>query len=122
MNQGTNHVWRGLALALSLPVLSVACARSAPASQNPPGIDGVALFSQACAKCHGADGSGGLPMVANGPKPIDLREPAWQRQRTDADIATAIREGRGAMPPFAGVLSAAQIDALRQHVRSLKKP
>ena len=120
MDQGKDYLRPVLRLALvaSLPVLTLACAGGQQASA----IDGAALFSQACAKCHGADGSGGLPTVANGPKPIDLRDTGWQKQRSDAEIATAIREGRGAMPPFAEVLSAAQIDALRQHVRSLNKP
>lgn len=100
---------------------AAACARSAPAAQQAP-VDARALFAQACAKCHAADGSGGLPMVANGPKPIDLRDAGWQRSRTDNEIALAIRDGRGAMPPFAGVLAEQQIAGLARHVRSLAKP
>lgn len=61
-------------------------------------------------------------MAANGPKPIDLRDPGWQHARTDAEIVAAIRDGRGAMPPFAGVLPPEQVTALARHVRSLKNP
>jgi mono/diheme cytochrome c family protein len=103
---------------LSLAVVS-GCAQAAPASQETTRIDGRQLFAQACAKCHAADGSGGLPMAANGPRPIDLRDPGWQRTRTDEAIEAAIRDGRGAMPTFSGVLTPEQIRALARHVRSL---
>jgi mono/diheme cytochrome c family protein len=60
-------------------------------------------------------------MVANGPRPIDLTSSEWQRARTDQELVTAIRTGRGAMPPFADVLTAQQIDALASYVRTLKR-
>lgn len=109
-----------LVLILSATWTTVACSRSAPAAERPR-ADGQALFAQACAKCHAADGSGGLPMVANGPRPVDLTAPEWQAARTDAELTATIRNGRGAMPPFADVLDAAQVDALTAHVRSLKR-
>ena len=102
-------------------VVSGACARSSRASDDPARDAGPQLFSQACAKCHGEDGAGGLAMAANGPKPIDLRDPAWQAARSDDEIAAAIRGGRGAMPPFADVLSADQIAVLTRRVRGLRR-
>ena len=60
-------------------------------------------------------------MVADGPKPIDLRNPEWQESRTDEEIARAIRDGRGAMPPFVDVLSPDQIRAVTAQVRRLAK-
>ena len=126
------HTRRGLAWYIARQLISGAavlalalvtgCARSAPASQDTTRVDGRQLFAQACAKCHAADGSGGLPMATNGPRPIDLRNPEWQRTRTDEAIEAAIRDGRGAMPPFAGVLTPEQMHALARHVRSLAKP
>lgn len=95
------------------------CARSSQASDGAPGDDTRALFDRACAKCHGADGSGGLPTVANGPKPIDLRDASWQQSRSDEEVVRAIREGRGAMPPFGDVLTADQMSQLARHVRQL---
>lgn len=100
---------------------AAACSRSAPAAERAP-IDASALFAQACAKCHAADGTGGLPTVVNGPRPVDLTATEWQRARTDAELLAAIRNGRGAMPPFQDVLSSEQITALASHVRSLKRP
>ena len=98
-----------------------ACSRSAPAAERVV-VDAKALFAQACAKCHAEDGTGGLPMVANGPRPIDLTSADWQRSRSDVEILAAIRTGRGAMPPFEGVLTVEQIAALGAHVRTLKRP
>jgi mono/diheme cytochrome c family protein len=111
----------GLALLLAILAGLWGCAGSSEAEQ-PGAVDGRPLFDQACAKCHGADGSGGLPTVTNGPKPIDLRDAAWQQSRSDDEIAAAIRDGRGAMPPFAGVLTPEQVAALARHVRSLRTP
>jgi mono/diheme cytochrome c family protein len=109
----------GLLLACGAGV--AACSRSAPAAER-TAIDARALFGQACAKCHADDGSGGLPTVPNGPRPIDLRSDDWQRSRSDADVVNAIKTGRGAMPPFADVLTTEQISALTSYVRTLKRP
>jgi mono/diheme cytochrome c family protein len=106
--------------ALSVSAGAGACS-SAPAAERPP-VDPPGLYAQACAKCHAADGTGGLPMAVNGPRPIDLTAAAWQQSRSDAEIVAAIRTGRGAMPPFLDVLTAEQIDALGRYVRSLKRP
>jgi cytochrome c oxidase cbb3-type subunit 3 len=99
----------------------LACSRSV-SNAEPAAVDASALFAQACAKCHGADGRGGLAMTANGPRPIDLTSPEWHRARADQELVIAIRSGRGAMPPFGDVLTAEQIDALGAYVRRLKGP
>lgn len=57
-------------------------------------------------------------MVANGPKPTSFRDTTWQASRSDEEIRLAIRDGRGAMPPFHDVLKPAELDALAQHVRT----
>lgn len=102
--------------------MAAGCAQSAPAAQEARAADAPQLFVQACAKCHADGGSGGLAMATNGPRPIDLRDPDWQRSRTDSEIAAAIRDGRGAMPPFNDVLTPEQIAALARHVRTLRRP
>jgi mono/diheme cytochrome c family protein len=61
-------------------------------------------------------------MVANGPRPVDLTTGEWQRSRSDAELLAAIRDGRGAMPPFQGVLNNDQMTALVPYVRILKRP
>jgi mono/diheme cytochrome c family protein len=107
-------------LTLAACIGAAACSRSAPAAAAVD-VDASAVFAQACAKCHGGDGRGGLAMVANGPRPIDLTSSEWQGARSDQELAAAIRAGRGAMPPFGDVLTARQIDALGSYVRRLKR-
>jgi hypothetical protein len=54
------------------------------------------------------------------PKPRNFREAAFWRERTVAQARTAIEKGKAGtmMPPFAGVLTDAEIDALVRVVRS----
>ena len=113
--------WVAPIVALALGAGAAGCSRSAPAAE-PARVDPSALFAQACAKCHAADGTGGLPMVANGPRPVDLTAGEWQRSRSDTELLTTIRDGRGAMPPFQGVLNNDQMTALISYVRTLKRP
>ena len=60
-------------------------------------------------------------MAANGPRPIDLTAGDWQRSRSDQELVTTIRNGRGAMPPFGDVLTTEQINALGAYVRTLTR-
>ena len=113
--------WFASIVALALCGGAAGCSRPAPAAEHPR-VDASGLFAQACAKCHAADGTGGLPMVANGPRPVDLTASEWQRSRTDAELLATIRDGRGAMPPFQGVLNNDQMTALVSYVRTLKRP
>jgi cytochrome c551 len=79
-------------------------AATTPASTPTQAADDPAtLFTENCAGCHGADGSGG-----NGP---DLRG------EDDVDgIAAQVRDGGGGMPAFSGSLTDAQIQALAEYV------
>ena len=110
----------GALTALTIGV-GAACSRSTPAAER-AAVDAGALFAQACAKCHAADGTGGLPMAANGPRPVDLTSAEWHRSRSDTEVFAAIRSGRGAMPPFEGVLTEEQIASLGAYLRTLKRP
>lgn len=82
---------------------------------------GPRLFAERCSGCHGDDGRGDGPMApALVPKPRDLRTAAFWRDRTDADLRTAVVKGKPGtmMPPFAGVLTDAEIDALVRFMRT----
>jgi cytochrome c551 len=79
---------------------------STPASTPTQAADDPAtLFTENCAGCHGADGSGG-----NGP---DLRG----EDNVDG-IAEQVRNGGGGMPSYSGELTDAQIEALAEYVAS----
>jgi len=80
---------------------------------------GSALFRMQCAACHGAGGRGDGP-AAMGMNPPDLTLAAMHERVSDADLATVIRSGRGAMPAFGAMIDDAGIAALVGHLRSLR--
>lgn len=61
-------------------------------------------------------------MVANGPRPTNFHDATWQASRSDLEIATAIRDGRGSMPPFNDVLNPDEITTLARYVRAMGAP
>jgi len=78
-----------------------------------------ALFLQRCASCHGARGRGDGPQAPTQDMP-DLTAATYQDDRSDADIARAIRMGNGLMPAFGSELNERGITALVGHVRRLR--
>jgi mono/diheme cytochrome c family protein len=75
-----------------------------------PGPDGAAIYAENCSSCHGASGEGGLgPAIADG-RTVAMFPDA-------ADQAVFVSNGLGAMPAFAGQLSAEQIAAVVDFVR-----
>jgi mono/diheme cytochrome c family protein len=104
----------GVAVAASL--LVAACSRSDAAPQ-PNARD---LFLATCARCHGAEGTGGLPLWEGGPSPRNFRDHAFHAERTDAQLRETIKTGKGTgMPAFGAALTDAQITSLVAYVRSL---
>ena len=83
------------------------------------GSDGAAIYKAKCAMCHGADGAGQTPMGKN-MKLRDLRSADVQKQ-TDAELVKWIADGKGKMPAYKGKLTPADIDALVEFIRTLKK-
>jgi hypothetical protein len=75
----------------------------------------ISLFNRYCLRCHGADGRGvwDIPDVPN------FTNARWQASRTDAQLARAILEGRGAMmPPWRGTLSLEEAWAMARYLRT----
>jgi cytochrome c oxidase cbb3-type subunit 3 len=66
-----------------------------------PGLEDVTIvaWQQNCTQCHGQLGRGDGP---RGPmvKATNLSDPAWQSAASDQQIATTIKNGKGAMPAF----------------------
>lgn len=104
-------------LCLALAVV-ISCG-SSKASQ--PVDDGEQTFRNICSKCHGQNGSGGLPLTPGGPAPRDFTDPAWQSTRTDAELEQTVREGKNPMPAFKTLLTAEQIRAVIGKVRRFRK-
>jgi mono/diheme cytochrome c family protein len=88
-----------------------ATAPTTTAAATQPGdgqaASGAELFSNNCESCHGPDGAGGHV----GP---DLQKSAVAEDL--ARVEEQVRNGGGAMPPFANVLSDAEIDTVAHYV------
>lgn len=97
-----------------------AAASGCQKSQAATDAEGRTLFANACARCHGVDGAGGLPLFEGGPSPRNFRDHAFHAERTDEQIRTTIVNGKSSgMPPFGATFTEAQLAALVAHVRSL---
>jgi len=81
--------------------------------------DGPAIYKAKCAMCHGPDGAGQTPMGKN----LKLRSlgAADVQKQTDADLTKVIADGKGKMPAYKGKLTPADIDAVLDFIRTMKK-
>jgi mono/diheme cytochrome c family protein len=66
---------------------------------------GQVIFDQACAVCHGADGSGALPGTAD----YTLAETSAELRTNGGETLCVIAEGKGAMPGWKETLSVEQM-------------
>ena len=81
---------------------------------------GPKVFAVRCALCHGPDGHGDGPgSAALNPKPRNFHDQAYMKTRTDAQLLEIIRNGKGVMPKWGGILSEAEMQAVLAHVREL---
>ena len=103
-------------------VVGLGCSSGAAQPSADLSRQGDETFGAICAKCHGQEGKGGLPLTPGGPAPRDLSDPTWQASVTDAQLRTAIQNGKlPIMPAFATVLTQQQIDAVVGKVRRLRR-
>jgi mono/diheme cytochrome c family protein len=87
---------------------------------------GKVTFTYYCQTCHGETGAGdGFNAFNLDPRPRDLSDPEFQKKKSDADLADAIRRGGAGvglsalMPPWGRTLSPRQIDELVLYLRTL---
>ena len=107
----------------NIAVLTICILTAAPLSVR--AADAKANWASNCAQCHGASGKGDTKMgkMLNA---MDLTDPKKQSSFTDAQAATAIKDGikqngKTTMKAFGGKLSDEEIKALVAYVRTLKK-
>jgi cytochrome c6 len=74
---------------------------------------GDTLYREHCALCHGTNGRPVLPLAPDFTKPTALL-------RADPQLLALIREGRGTMPAYQGVLRDRDILDIITYVRSLR--
>jgi mono/diheme cytochrome c family protein len=89
---------------------------------------GQQVYQTYCVGCHGDAGQGdGFNSFNLDPHPRDLSDPAFQKSKSNADLADAIRRGgtgvglSSLMPPWGHTLDARHVDAVVLYVRSLKR-
>ena len=95
---------------LLLGVFVCAMQGVASAAEQP---DGRSLFGEHCSACHGADGRG-VPGVP------DLTRGTASRQ-SDAALFETLREGKGVMPGFDGLLDTGELLAVIDALRTLRR-
>lgn len=128
-----------------LPVSRVTRGEGAPTTAEAPGRGarggvevaalagdasrGQALYQQYCAICHGAAGKGDGPAAGNLPvKPRNHTDGAYMNALTDAHLRKVIAQGgaavgkSGLMPGWGGVLTAAEVEDVITHLRTLAVP
>lgn len=127
---------KGRALVCAAVLLFISCRRAPrqPHAVSPSrgsvyelGI-GKQVYQRYCVGCHGDAGQGdGFNSFNLDPHPRDLSDPAFQKSKSNADLADAIRRGGAGvglsslMPPWGRTLDARHIDAVVLYVRSLKR-
>lgn len=102
----------------------------APAPEVPYELRlGKGVYVHYCQTCHGESGAGdGFNAFNLNPRPRDLSDAAYQKKKTDAELADAVRRGgtgvglSALMPPWGHTLSRRQIDEVVLYVRALRKP
>jgi mono/diheme cytochrome c family protein len=110
---------------LKLTLLTAALLLLAPSAASTvemagPSSTAIDMYSSKCALCHAKNGAG-LPVWRAKGQP-DFTNADWQRSRTDAQLAEAIRNGKGKfMPSFKSKLSEPDITALVAVVRRFGK-
>jgi mono/diheme cytochrome c family protein len=110
---------------------SAAPASAAPAPPEPTPLAyearlGKATFTHYCQTCHGETGAGdGFNAFNLDPHPRDLSDPEFQKKKSDADLADAIRRGGAGvglsalMPPWGHTLSDRQVGEVVLYLRTL---
>ena len=83
--------------------------------------EGEGLYTQRCVACHGATGADDGPSASMLSKlPPELGSFVWQAERSDADIAQAIRAGlAGTAMPASRDLTEGELTTMVAYVRSL---
>ena len=103
----------------TIAVLALAIATIVPA-QAADAAAGAQLYATKCRTCHGKDGESNPAMAKALKVEIKPLGSADVQKKSDADLKKNITDGTGKMKGMAG-FSAADLDNLVAHMRSMKK-
>lgn len=127
--------WIGSILLLACLACSRPPAARKPAASAPPPPEasyelrlGRGIYGHYCQTCHGETGAGdGFNAFNLDPRPRDFSDPVFQKKKSDADLADAVRRGGAGvglsplMPPWGHTLSSRQIDEVVLSIRALRR-
>ena len=132
------NIRAGIPTTIVILILASACSRhrappaaAAVAEEKPLTYElrlGKATYQHYCMTCHGETGAGdGFNAFNVQPQPRDHTDPAFQKAKSNADLADAIRRGGAGvglsplMPPWGKTLTDDQIKEVISYIRTLKK-
>ena len=107
---------RGVALALVLGATTALAACDLLPAKSP----GERLWRQRCGECHGRDGAGNTPRFMGNYR-ADLLDETWEHGSDPGSWAVVIREGVFGQMPANEELTQAEVDALVEHLRELRR-
>jgi len=114
-----------MALLLFLAACDTSSQRDPVVFSEPlPESEGEQLYlDMKCPTCHGFQGSGGGFFSAGlQPKPVDFSSSEAMSSITDAQLRSAIRNGKGAAMPSYSRFTDHQVTELVRYIRSLSQP
>jgi cytochrome c6 len=82
---------------------------------------GASIFARSCASCHGPAGRPPR-QLGFAITPRDLSDPRLYEVKNDAQLKASIKDGKGAMPAFGGLLTDADLDLVVAHLHTLVRP
>ena len=97
-------------------ILCLAAVLVTPAIAQSSGAD---VYKAKCLMCHGPDGLANNP-AGKALKAVSFKDPTVVKA-SDAELFTAVKNGKGKMPAENGKLTDAQIKEVIQYVRTLEK-
>lgn len=84
---------------------------------------GEAIYKAKCVLCHGPQGKGDGPgAAALDPKPRNHTDGSYMNARTNEELLTVIRDGKGQMTPWGNILSDEEMHQVLAYVRTLADP
>ena len=119
----TEQVWsrgglrqrvRALLMLLAASALA-ACHHADAATESTQNAEQI--FNTVCARCHGADGKGGIA-AGDAAAPRNFCDSVFQASRSDDDLKEVIRKGKGGMPAFGNLFSDSDLAALVRKLRT----
>jgi len=107
---------------LRITSLSILLAVGVLPSCAPESDPGARIWRKKCAACHGSDGAG-RTRFAEGRPFANLTDGRWKHGPDRDSLRRLVADGDPAstMPPFAGRLTPAEIDAVVDHALKLAK-